>query len=156
MFRTKYTLAELARMLRRSEQSLRRDIRMGRLPATSSRRRRSMGGGTRYEFAHKDLVRNLSSRDLNRLNSFIGKHHEPAEPVVAQRGIKRCKTCEMFRPVSKFSYDVNAFDKLSKDCISCLDKQAIPKVTLKKELAKNRILSPKKSEWAGFFRRDKK
>ncbi len=156
MFRTKYTLAELARMLKRSEQSLLRDIRMGRLPTGSSRRRRSMGGGTRYEFAHQDLVRNLAPRDLNRLHSFLGKKHVKTEEQIATRGIKRCVTCEMFRSVSKFPPDADSKDKLNKECITCLESKALHKVTLKKEKPEDRHIATKKSDWTGFFRREKK
>lgn len=156
MFRTKYTLAELARMLRRSEQSLRRDVRMGRLPTGSSRRRRSMGGGTRYEFAHQDLERNLAPRDMNRLNVYLGKKHVKTEEQIASRGIKRCVTCEMFRSVSKFPPEADAPDKLNKECVTCLETKALHKVTLKKEKPEDRYIAPKKTDWSGFFRRDKK
>ena len=156
MFRTKYTLSELARMLRRSEQSLLRDIKMGRLPAGSSRRRRRMGKGTRYEFAHQDLMRNLPTRDIRRLNSFLGKKTVPEEEQVATRGIKRCKTCEMYRPVSKYPFDPESPDKLSADCITCVDKQALPKVKLKQEISQQRLAAGKKSGWSGYFRRAKK
>lgn len=148
-------MAELARMLRRSEQSLLRDIKMGRLPAGSSQRRRSMGGATRYEFSHKDLMRNLPTRDLGRLNTYLGKKYLPAEEQIATRGIKRCKTCEMFRPVAKFPNDPSAFDKLNPDCITCVEKANLHKVSLKKELPKDRLQLRKKPDWTGFFRRDK-
>jgi len=142
-------------MLRRSEQSLRRDMKMGRLPTGIKRRRRAMGGTTNYEFSQHDLERHLAPRDLKRLQKYIGKKPTLVQETVAPRGVKRCASCDMFRPASKFAHDPHTFDKLNKDCIPCLEKRSKPKATLKKDVAEKRILSQDKTEWAGFYRRKK-
>lgn len=120
MFRSKYSLAEVARMLRRSETSLVRDIEagvftLGREPIG----RRRGGSNKNYEITLHDLKGYLGEKEAVAL-----VEHRKVEAAAIKRttdmgSVKRCRGCGRFRPVDDFGRDFHQPDGLHPLCKEC-------------------------------------
>jgi len=84
MWRTRYTLREVARILRRSERSLLRDIRAGLFKVTSKIGAHMRGSQRTYEVSMKQLERYLGEERAHRLFDRAAKD-KAAAAVEAMR-----------------------------------------------------------------------
>jgi len=124
MFRTKYSLAEVARMLKRSEASLIRDIESGAFVLGRAPVGRRRGGGHKvYEISLKDLKGYLGEKEALRL---VDPSHGREEPVkrptqrTTELGtVKRCPSCGRLKPLDDFPRDYSRSDGLAKVCKDC-------------------------------------
>lgn len=123
MFRSKYTLAEIARMLKRSETSIVRDIESGYFVLSSEPVGRRRGGGNKnYEITVHDLKGYLGEKGaLAILDPATVK--EEAAPVAKRTtelgSVKRCRACGRFRPIDDYGRDYKEPDGLHPLCKEC-------------------------------------
>ena len=123
MFRSKYTLAEIARLLRRSEESLKRDIKAGifRIRSGDPMRRRGGDQGRQYEISARDMKEYAERKLGMKLAKPKGKTEElPPERRSLDDRVKECTSCGRLRPISDFTRDARYRDGLSPICTTCL------------------------------------
>jgi len=128
MFRTKYTLTEVARMLRRSRGFVEREIESGRLGAQLVSFRRRGGGNRSYLISTGNLRRYLGPKMSKQLLD-VGKPEKPAEEPMVERAavfgtVKRCNICGRIRSEREFMADALYPDKLFPTCRDCMAEQA--------------------------------
>jgi len=126
MFRSKYTLDEVARVLRRSRQSLIREIEAGLFHVRDLARR--TGAALSYDVTMRDLERYLG-RDRARLLFDRGwRRPKPSEEPAAPPGKPRakfkalyrmCKTCGRYKPLSDFARQAGKASWVSDECTDC-------------------------------------
>lgn len=140
MFKSKYTLTELARLLNRSEDSIAREIETGalRLSSTPPERRRG-GADVPGEIAMSDiegwLGKTAARRMLDPTAKRPGKVVEEETITVDQETIagikkirvvgtvKKCQGCGRLLRISEFSKDATSPDWLSRLCRDCQTKK---------------------------------
>jgi len=123
MFRSKYTLSEIARMLRRSEESLKRDIEAGifRIRSGDPMRRRGGDQGRQYEISERDLKEYAEDKlGIKLTKPKVKVELLPPERQPLEGRVKECKSCGRLRPVSDFTRDTRYRDGLSPICTTCL------------------------------------
>jgi hypothetical protein len=123
MFRSSYTLAEIARLLGRSEQAIRRDIEAGifKVRSGSPMRRRGGDQGRQYEISQRDLEEYAEKRLAVKLPGRKPKEEPPVperRPLEGQA--KQCTSCGRLRPITDFTRDMRYKDGLSPVCTTCL------------------------------------
>jgi len=112
-------------MLRRSEESLKRDIDSGIFKITSGNPMRRRGGdqGRRFEISQRDLEAYLGREKTAEL---FGKKDKKAkrkvrfERVPVEGRVKQCSSCGRLKPVSEFTRDLRYKDGLNPVCVKCL------------------------------------
>ena len=119
-------MAELARLLRRSEQSLLRDIRLGRLKVRGGRPAREMSGGSPgAQQISLDEVEKYLGPDETRV--LLGEKAKTVpvrvEPEPKTEAAKHCRTCGRLLPAGAFSPDPRSPDGLNFDCRECVLKR---------------------------------
>ena len=124
MYRSKYSLAEVARMLNRSEASLVRDIEAGVFVLGREPIGRRRGGSNKvYEITLKDLKGYLGEQEALRLiDPGRGREEPVAAPVkrTTEMGtVKRCPSCGRLRPLDDFPRDYSRSDGLAAICKDC-------------------------------------
>jgi hypothetical protein len=127
MFKGRYLLSDVARMLRRSEQSLILDIKLGllKVQGTTGGFRRT-GGHTDYSVTLGDLERFLG-RDKAR--HIFGNRTKAVKAVEATQSAqkparyKKCKTCGKLKPLEEFPREAGIYNWLSAECNSCAEKR---------------------------------
>jgi len=126
MFRLKYTIPEVARLLKRSKSAVTSDIARGRLK-TQGRlpSARALKPSSSVQVFVNDLKRYLGDA---RAKMIFGGGEERKEEVVAKRKdrtfapgrYKQCRTCGRIKPVTDFVRDQRYKDWLSPDCKACI------------------------------------
>lgn len=120
MWRTKYTLREVARILRRSEGSLMRDIRAGVFRVTSKLGAHQRGRQRTYEISMKQLERYLGEERAHRLFDKSAKSKaEVAVEAMRDRNTKECRLCGQYKPPQDFTRDGRYTDGLFPYCKEC-------------------------------------
>jgi hypothetical protein len=126
MFRSKYTLSEVARVLRRSRQSLIREIEAGLFHVRDLARR--TGTALSYEVTMRDLERYLGRDMARRLFDRGSRRPTPATgqpepqgrpPLKAGAQYRMCKTCGRYKPLSDFARQAGRASWLSDECTDC-------------------------------------
>ena len=127
MFRRRYSLSEVARILKRSERSLLRDIKSGafRVSRGIAGSWRSGRFDPKFDIRLRDIEQYVGRERAAEL--FEGKKkrvEEIIEVVGKDARIKKCHTCGKLKPVSEFSRVSWALDWLSHECKECEGKRA--------------------------------
>lgn len=125
MFKARYLLSDVARILRRSEQSLIRDIEAGILKVGG------VTGGTRrtgtnpdYAVTLGDLEHYLGKDKARRIFGSPTHKRTPqaeAPPAKPQARYKKCRSCGKLKPLSDFPREASEQDWLSADCSTCIE-----------------------------------
>jgi hypothetical protein len=126
MFHRRYSLSEVARILKRSERSVLRDIRSGvfRVARGISGSWRSGRFDPNFDIRLRDLEHYVGRERAAEL--FVGKKKKAEEIVeaVGEEGrVKKCRTCGKLKPVSEFSRVSWTLDWLSHECKDCERKR---------------------------------
>ena len=110
-------------MLRRSEESLKRDIEAGifRVRSGNPMRRRGGDQGRQFEISERDLKEYAERK----LGVKLGKPEVKLEELPPERRplegrFKECTSCGRLRPVSDYTRDARYRDGLSPICTTCL------------------------------------
>jgi hypothetical protein len=131
MFKSRYLLSDVARILNRSEVSLMREAKLGHLhahPIGSSRT--TAGSSELYSVTLSDLVRYMGKDEA--YNAFGPNQYrkraavEPEQPVKKepmQAKYKKCRICGRLKQISAFPREAGLTHWLAAECLSCLDKQ---------------------------------
>ncbi len=140
MFKSKYTLAELARLLNRSEDSIAREIETGalRLSTTPPERRRG-AADVPSEIAMSDLegwlgkdaARRMLDPTAKRASKVIDEEpitidHETIAGIKRIRvvgTVKKCQGCGRLLRINEFTKDATSPDWLSRLCRDCQTKK---------------------------------
>ena len=129
MFRSKYSLSEVARVLRRSRQSLIREIEAGLFHVRDLARR--TGTALSYEVTMRDLERYLGRDMARRLFDRGSRRPTPSEEVAVPPGkpqakvkaqYRVCKSCGRFKPLSEFARQAGRASWVSDECNDCRAK----------------------------------
>jgi hypothetical protein len=140
MFKSRYTLSELARLLHRSEDSIVREIEAGTLPLTSTPPARRRGGETVPDaIMTSDIERWLGKDSARRLldpaAKRAAKKGEEEELTIDQETIagirkirvvgtvKKCQGCGRLLRITEFTKDATSPDWLSRLCKDCQTKK---------------------------------
>lgn len=138
MYRSRYTLSELARLLNRSEDSIVREIETGSLRLYSSARRRRRGGsdvpshisvGDLERWLGKDKARQLldpAAKEVTIDQEPIEITHEtlPGIRKIKTVGtVKKCLGCGRVLRITEFTKDATSKDWLSRMCKDCQTKK---------------------------------
>lgn len=128
MFKSRYLLSDVARILRRSEASLKRDADLGLLRIrTSGYSRTRAGAGEIYSVTLSDLVRYMGKEQA--YAAFGSATHakklevsEPPEQPVTEAKYKKCRICGRLKPISEFPREASATHWLAAECLACRNK----------------------------------
>ncbi len=128
MFKSRYLLSDVARILRRSESSLKRDAEVGLLKLrTSGYSRTKAGSNEIYSVTLSDLVRYLGKDEA--YAAFGSKTHakklapsEPPAPGAAEAKYKKCRICGRLKPISDFPREASSTHWLAAECLQCRSK----------------------------------
>lgn len=128
MFRTKYTLPEVARMLKRSQAFVVREVESGRLGAELESVRRRGGGNRIYMISVGALKRYLGPKASHQLLG-TGEPEKRPEEITDERAAvygsaKRCNICGRIRSVREFIADSLYPDSYYPTCRDCMAKEA--------------------------------
>lgn len=120
MYRKTFTVAEVARLLNRSEQAIQRDIDTGILHLQHRPHERRRGGPPDYEITLRDLEGYVGRAEAARLLG-IGPEAETARlPAAAAPGeYKVCEACGLRKPKEAFRRDFRQPDGVSEYCREC-------------------------------------
>lgn len=129
MFRARYLLSDVARLLRRSESSLLLDAKIGLLKVRASSATRTKSGSNEvYAVTLNDLVRYMgkekayavfgSSTHVKKLSS---EDYVPPKPVIAAK-YKKCRLCGRLKPIDDFPREAGATHWLAAECLQCQEK----------------------------------
>jgi hypothetical protein len=128
MFRTKYTLSEVARMLKRSLAFMVREVESGRLGAALESVRRRGGGNRSYLISVGNLKRYLGPKMSHQLLGTGAPEKRPEEVIDERAPVygsaKRCNTCGRIRSVREFMKDSLYPDNYYPTCRDCMSKDA--------------------------------
>jgi hypothetical protein len=128
MFKSRYLLSDVARILHRSESSLKRDAEIGLLKLrTSGYSRTSAGSGEIYSMTLSDLVRYMGKDEA--YAAFGSATHRkalepsahPEHPLVEAK-YKKCRICGRLKPISDFPREASSTHWLAAECLQCRAK----------------------------------
>jgi hypothetical protein len=125
MYKARYLLSDVARMLKRSEASLLRDAEAGllRLRATSGSRTRS-GSSEVYAMTFGDLSKYLGKARAHAIfgssttrRRLLVEEPEPKQRVAAK--YKKCRVCGRLKPITEFPREASETHWLAAECSDC-------------------------------------
>jgi hypothetical protein len=140
MFKSKYSLTELARLLHRSVDSITREIEAGSLPLSATPPARRRGGAeVPDEINMSDIERWLGKDAARRTLDPTAKHtakKPEEEPLMIDQDtiagirkirvvgtVKKCQGCGRLLRISEFTKDAASPDWLSRLCKDCQTKK---------------------------------
>ena len=131
MFKSRYLLSDVARILNRSEVSLMRDAQMGRLNAHPIGASRTKAGSSEiYAVTLSDLVRYMGKEEAYSAfgpNQYRKREkaepEQPAPKEPLQAKYKKCRLCGRLKPINAFPREAGLTHWLAAECLSCLEKQ---------------------------------
>jgi hypothetical protein len=126
MFRARYLLSDVARLLRRSESSLLLDAKLGLLKIRASSASRTKSGANEvYAVTLGDLVRYMgkdkaysvfgSSTHARKLAPEDAFPHKPS----VEAKYKKCRICGRLKPISDFPREAGSTHWLAAECNTC-------------------------------------
>jgi len=116
LYRPKYGETDLAKVLGRTDRSLRFDIRLKRL--------RGRHEGNRYDVTLRDLERYLGAGRARRLFE-VEAAGQAAEALDDNVTMKHCRSCNRNLPITEFPRDSMYPDGHKLDCRGCIQRDII-------------------------------
>lgn len=128
MFRARYLLSDVARLLRRSESSLLLDAKLGLLKVRASTATRTKSGSNEvYAVTLTDLVRYMGKEKAYAVFGSpthakkLALEQPLAHKPITEAKYKKCRICGRLKPISDFPREAGATHWLAAECNQCLE-----------------------------------